>query len=87
MKEIIDEGKNLHHCVAGYAKRVAAEETVILFVRQTDAPDTPYYTLEIDPIEHTMRQCRGLRNCGMTKDVETIVNRLIARLSGKKQTA
>ena len=86
-QEIIDEGKNLHHCVAGYAKRVAAEETVILFVRQTDAPDTPYYTLEIDPIEHTMRQCRGLRNCGMTKDVETIVNRLIARLSGKKQTA
>ena len=86
-QEIIDEGKSLHHCVAGYAKRVAAEETVILFVRQADAPDTPYYTLEIDPIEHTMRQCRGLKNCGMTKEVEAIVNRLIARLSGKKQTA
>ena len=86
-QEIIDEGKDLQHCVATYAKRVAAGETVILFVRRRKEPDEPYYTLNIDPKDGHMIQCRGLRNCGMTDDVKNIVNMLLDRLSGRKETA
>lgn len=45
--EIIEEGHTLHHCVAGYTSRVAAGQTVILFLRKKDAPDTPYFTVEV----------------------------------------
>lgn len=86
-QEIIEEGKDLQHCVATYAKRIAAGETVILFVRRRKEPDEPYYTLNINPKDGHMIQCRGLRNCGMTDDVKNIVNMLLDRLSGRKETA
>lgn len=86
-QEIIDEGKGLQHCVATYAKRIAAGETVILFVRRRKEPDEPYYTLNIDPEDGHMIQCRGLRNCGMTDDVKNIVNTLLDRLLSRKETA
>lgn len=86
-QEIIDEGAKLRHCVATYAKRVASGETVILFVRKKAAPDKPYFTLNIDPVDGNMIQCRGYQNCGMTDGVKNIVNTLIDRLSRRKETA
>ena len=44
--ELIAEGKILEHCVASYAKDHASGKTSIFFVRHTDAPDEPFYTLE-----------------------------------------
>lgn len=44
--ELIAEGKILEHCVASYAKKHASGKTSIFFVRHTDAPDEPFYTLE-----------------------------------------
>ena len=66
--EIIAEGKILHHCVGGYAQRHAEGGTTILFIRKTESPDTPYYTMEVSGT--VINQCRGLRNCEKTKDVE-----------------
>ena len=40
------EGAALHHCVGGYAERMAKGETVIVFIRRAEAPDTAFYTLE-----------------------------------------
>ena len=85
--EIIAEGAALHHCVSTYAKRVASGETVILFVRKKDDPDTPYFTLNIDPVDGHMIQCRGLKNCGMTPEVKRIVDALLLKLQGRKETA
>lgn len=45
--EIVREGQSLHHCVAGYTDRVAKGETVVLFLRNKEDPDRPYYTIEI----------------------------------------
>jgi hypothetical protein len=47
LKELVEEGSKLHHCVATYAQRVAAQETVILFIRDIKRPDVPLYTLEV----------------------------------------
>lgn len=47
--EIIDEGAVQHHCVGSsdtYLKRMDERRTFILFLRKTEEPDTPYYTIE-----------------------------------------
>lgn len=60
--ELIAEGASLHHCVGGYADRMADGETAIFFVRRLDAPDEPYYTLELR--NQSVVQCRTLHNAG-----------------------
>lgn len=67
--ELIREGKDLHHCVANYAKRHAEGKTAILFIRQAEEPDRPFFTLEFDEKTGTVRQNRGLRNCARTPEV------------------
>ena len=45
------EGRALHHCVGRndyYMKRMAAGRTWILFLREKERPEEPYYTIEID---------------------------------------
>lgn len=64
--EIINEGKVLHHCVGGYAKRAAEGKTTILLVRKVNAPDVPYYTLEW--LEGRVQQCRTTRNLCYTSN-------------------
>lgn len=69
--EIRNEGAKLHHCVGGYVERVAKGETNIFFVRKTEEPETPYYTMEWN--NNHIVQCRGSHNCGMTPEVEAFV--------------
>lgn len=50
-QDIKDEGQNMHHCVAGYAKSCINTEnpnrSYIVFVRHKDTPDKCYITCEI----------------------------------------
>jgi hypothetical protein len=59
-KELIYEGQVLHHCVGGYAERVANGETAIFFIRKAEEPKKPYYTLEYQNGE--VIQCRTISN-------------------------
>ena len=67
--ELIAEGKYLHHCVGGYAERMANGKTTILLIRRVEDPDTPFYTLEW--LEGRVQQCRTMRNQSYTED-ETV---------------
>ncbi len=67
-QEIRREGELLHHCVATYIGRVIDGKTSIFFIRRTDHPDIPFYTLEWK--DSRIVQCRGLRNCDMTDEVK-----------------
>ena len=58
--ELIEEGAFLHHCVGGYAERVASGSTAIFFIRTAEAPDIPFFTLEYR--EGRVIQCRTLHN-------------------------
>lgn len=58
--ELKCEGAKLHHCVGGYAERMATKQTQIYFIRKTDEPDKPYFTLELRG--KTIIQCRTLHN-------------------------
>lgn len=64
-REIVDvvaEGRALHHCAGSsdrYFDRMARNETYICFLRRNEAPDLPFYTIEVEP-GGTIRQHRGL---------------------------
>lgn len=60
--EISQEGYALHHCVGSsdrYFERMDREETYICFLRKKEAPDAPFYTVEVEP-GGTIRQHRGM---------------------------
>jgi hypothetical protein len=67
MKEIIDEGAALTHCVGNYCDRVADGLTMILFVRKQAEPDIPFYTVEFR--DNKTIQIRGKRNIPPTPEV------------------
>lgn len=68
--ELEAEGKILHHCVGSYAERVSKGETFIFFIRRTEEPDMPWYTLNLDQNKKTVIQNRGNRNCDRTEESE-----------------
>lgn len=77
-EELIAEGNALHHCVASYAQDHAAGRTAILFVRRAEAPEKPYYTLELDEQQLTVRQNRGKYNCARTPEIKAFEDKWLA---------
>lgn len=60
--DIIAEGNYLHHCAGAtdrYFDRIKSNETYICFLRKTEEPDLPFYTVEVEP-GGTIRQHRGM---------------------------
>ena len=59
--ELIKEGVALSHCVGGYSyrRKFAFAETLIFFVRHTNAPDVPFVTIEYSISKHCILQCYG----------------------------
>lgn len=84
-KQILNESNSLHHCVKNYISTMAEGRTVILFVRKTDDPHKPFYTLEVKSGD--IAQCRGYRNEGMTKEVKRFIDKFKkAKLLAKSKT-
>lgn len=71
-QEIVAEGQKLHHCVGGYAERMARGQCVILFLRQEKHKSKPFYTVEV----HGSRilQVRGAHNCTPTPEVTAFLD-------------
>ncbi len=78
--EIISEGKALSHCVGGYAERHAKGKLHILFIRQSDKPNKPYYTMELST-DGRIVQIRGLGNCDPTKEVQEFIEQYKRHIS------
>lgn len=66
--ELMEEGDSLHHCVFGYAKRMAEGKVTIMLIRRKSAPGESFYTLELT--NNKIVQCRTLRNKSYEKDRE-----------------
>ena len=78
------EGKVLHHCVGGYADRMAEGKTAIFLIRRTDAPEEPFYTLELK--DKKIIQCRGDHNRSyqMEETVKAFVEQWMEKVVHKK---
>lgn len=60
VEDMIREGMNLHHCISNsgcYWDRIERKESYLLFLRRAGEPETPYYTMEVEP-NGTVRQLR-----------------------------
>ncbi|HBN86422.1 MAG TPA: hypothetical protein DDZ89_21595 [Clostridiales bacterium] len=62
MEDLFEEGRKLNHCVGGYADRIIGGKSCIMFIRKREAPDIPYFTMEIWSEEGCVRQIQGLSN-------------------------
>ncbi|WP_031551480.1 PcfJ domain-containing protein [Oribacterium sp. FC2011] len=69
--DIVSEGEIQNICVGqkgmGYIENMAENKAVILFVRRSEEPDKPYYTVEVR--NNTIVQVRGKCNCSAKEDV------------------
>lgn len=85
-KELIDEGKHLHHCVGGYVNRVATGETAIFFIRREAEPDIPFFTLEWK--NGRIIQCRTTHNRSYESDdqVRAFVDAWVKKVAKKSKT-
>lgn len=79
--EIIIEGQTLHHCVGGegYLKGMNEQSLAILFLREKEHPEKPYYTIEVKNGQITQWYSVFDRKPEKEK-VEPMINKLKARL-------
>ena len=63
-QELVQEGKALHHCVGsmGYDMKMLRESSLIFFVREREAPDKPFVTVEYSLANQSILQCYGDHN-------------------------
>lgn len=79
---LIDEGKDMHHCVATYADRCLKGLSRIFSVR--DLNDNKLATLELtnsNDKEWVVNQCRGLSNQNVSKELELICKKVAEKYS------
>ena len=70
-EDLAAEGNALHHCVGSYANRVARKECVILFLRRCEAPEKPFYTVEVRGKK--VVQVQGMGHCDPTPEVQAFM--------------
>lgn len=54
--DLLDEAKQQHNCVAGYAHNIAQRKSLIFFMRWTESPDRSLITVELSSDKKTIRQ-------------------------------
>ena len=57
-EEIIEEGKNLNHCVSSYINNILKGNTVIVFLRSILEPEKSLCTIEIDNKSRKIKQAK-----------------------------
>lgn len=72
-EEIIEEGKELHHCVGSYIDSIIKGSENIVFLRDTKFPSDPYYT--VDVWNKQIRQVHCWGNGGIAKEEQERVER------------
>lgn len=77
IEDLINESKELHHCVRTYYKRYAKGETSIFLIRQCSEPNKPYFTLELK--DKKVEQLRGEHNCSPSETVIDFVRQWAAK--------
>lgn len=71
--DLINESKELNHCVRTYIDKYAAGHTNIFLIRKRENVNHPYYTLELRRNE--VIQLRGKNNCSPNDSVVDFVNK------------
>ena len=88
-KELMKEGRELHHCVGAsdiYMKKMAAGETWILFLRKKEDLEKAYYTVEINlKTDKIIQFYSEFDRQPDKKVIEKLLNKYTKRLKTMKQ--
>lgn len=78
--DLIAEGQSLNHCVGGdrYAKGHLEGRNMIFFIRKAAEPGKPFFTMELDMLEHRILQLYGFGDCNAPKEVREFVEKFVA---------
>lgn len=78
--DLIAEGQSLNHCVGGdrYAKGHLEGRNMIFFIRKAAEPGKPFFTMELDMLEHRILQLYGFGDCNAPKEVREFVGKFVA---------
>lgn len=61
-KDIRDEGNNQCNCVGGYIERIVDGRSIVVFLRRNEDINKSYYTVELNPLNNSIVQCRDYKN-------------------------
>lgn len=77
--DLTSEGQSLHHCVGGetYYKRHIAGESLIYFIRKTEKPEIPFFTMELRMDDLRIMQLYGYRDKGAPKEVRAFAESMV----------
>ena len=88
--ELIEESRQMRHCVGSYAGSYAEGHCVILCVRRKDMPEKAFVTMELSKDFQKIIQLRGFKNSTVQEDVKKFCDEwlaLIPKLGSSVKTA
>ena len=88
--ELIEESRQMRHCVGSYAGSYAEGHCVILCVRRKDMPEKAFVTMELSKDFQRIIQLRGFKNSTVQEDVKKFCDEwlaLISKLGSSAKTA
>lgn len=76
IKELIDEGNQLHHCIASYVVNINNKVSEIYFMRNKKHPEESFVTIELNPTTKDLVEFKTDYNIEPTdKDIITLVKK------------
>lgn len=77
--DLIAEGQSLNHCVGipKYAQQHLEGKNMIFFIRKASEPEKPFFTMELDMLEHRIKQLYGFGDCSAPKAVREFANKFV----------
>lgn len=84
-KELFEEGRILSHSVGSYTDIISKGDTCIMFVRRTDDPDTPWYTLEINEKLMKIPEIKGYCNRLVDEEMEVPLCKFLVRWADRNK--
>ena len=87
MKDLFEEGRKLNHCVGTYADRIIQGTSCIMFIRKTEEPDKPYFTIEISRGNKCISQLRANSNRRLNHSTEKELAKFLRDWAKKKKLA
>lgn len=89
--DLTSEGQSLHHCVGRetYYKRHIAGESLIYFIRKTEKPEIPFFTMELRMDDLQIMQLYGYRDKGAPKEVRAFAESMVRAMkaAARRKTA
>ena len=87
--DFIREGQSLNHCVgqAGYFERHAKGKQMVFFIRKAEAPEVPYFTMEVDMQRMRILQLYGYHDCIAPSEVRKFAEQFLRNIKPKQATS